>query len=58
MVCCVVLCCEDGLRPQDILVLSMKKSRIEAIATAVTNAKIKGIDALHVAFREQDKLLG
>ncbi|MCX7406624.1 MAG: hypothetical protein NTZ32_00905 [Planctomycetales bacterium] len=36
----------------------MKKSRSEAIATAVTNAKIKRIDALHVAFREQDKLLG
>ena len=54
----LVLCCEDGLRPQDILVLSMKKSRSEAIATAVTNAKIKRIDALHVAFREQDKLLG
>lgn len=49
---------EQRVRPQDILVLSMKKYRIEAIATAVTNAKIKGVDALHVAFREQDKLLG
>lgn len=46
------------VRPQDILVLSMYKNRIERIATAVTNAKLKGVDGLHVAFQEQDKLIG
>ncbi len=49
---------EQRVRPQDILVLSMTKNRIEAIAAAVTSAQIKGIEELHIAFREQDKLLG
>ena len=49
---------EQRVRPQDILVLSMTKHRIESIANAVANAKIQGIDDLHVAFKEQDKLLG
>ena len=49
---------EQKVRPQDILVLGMTKSRIERIAEAIAAAKINGIDGLHVAFREQDKLLG
>ncbi|MEX1026861.1 MAG: hypothetical protein WD049_02470, partial [Candidatus Paceibacterota bacterium] len=49
---------QQRVRPQDILVLSMTKKRIESIAKAVDAAQIKGIDRLHVAFREQDKLLG
>ena len=49
---------DQRVRPQDILVLSMTKHRIESIAHAVANAKIQGIDDLHVAFKEQDKLLG
>ncbi len=49
---------EQRVRPQDILVLSMRKNRVERIAAAVVAAGIKGIDGLHVAFREQDKLLG
>jgi hypothetical protein len=31
---------------------------MDAIAAAVANAKIGGVEGLHVAFREQDKLLG
>ena len=46
------------VRPQDILVLAMTKSRIDSMAVAIANAKIKGVDGLHVSFREQDKILG
>lgn len=49
---------EQRVRPQDILVLGMTKGRIERIAEAVAAAKINGVDGLHIAFREQDKLLG
>lgn len=49
---------EQRVRPQDILVLAFSRNRIEAIATVVGNAKIKGVEGLHIAFREQDKLLG
>jgi hypothetical protein len=40
------------------LVLSFSRKRIEAIASAVSSANITGIDNLHIAFHEQDKLLG
>ena len=49
---------DQRVRPQDILVLSMSQRRIEAIAPAVAAAKIPGVDEIHVAFREQDRLLG
>lgn len=49
---------EQRVRPQDILVLGMTKDRIERIADAVDTARINGVDGLHVAFREQDNLLG
>lgn len=49
---------EQQVRPQDILVLGMTKGRIERIAEAVAAARINGVEGLHVAFREQDKLLG
>lgn len=49
---------EQRVRPQDILVLGFSRNRIEAIAGAVAAANIKGVEGLHVAFREQDKLLG
>jgi hypothetical protein len=46
------------VRPQDILVLAFSRNRIEAIASALANTKINGVEGLHIAFREQDKLLG
>lgn len=46
------------VRPQDILVLGFSRSRIEAIAQAIGEAAIRGIERLHVSFREQDQLLG
>lgn len=46
------------VRPQDILVLSMKQRRVENLADAVKAAKIAGVEQLHIAFNEQDKLLG
>lgn len=49
---------DQHVRPQDILVLGMTKVRIERIAEAVSNAKIKGVEGVHVAFKEQDKFLG
>ena len=49
---------EQQVRPQDILVLSFSRKRIEAIASALSAATIQGIKNLHIAFREQDKLLG
>ncbi len=49
---------EQRVRPQDILVLSMTKYRIESIANALANAKITGVEDLHVVSKEQDKLLG
>jgi hypothetical protein len=39
-------------------VLGFSRNRMDAIAAAVANAKIGGVEGLHVAFREQDKLLG
>lgn len=45
------------VRPQDIMVLAFSRKRIDEIASELTKANIKGIDGLHVAFREQDKLL-
>jgi hypothetical protein len=49
---------EQQVRPQDVLVLSMKKRRVESIAQSVEMATIRGIDRVHVAFNEQDRLFG
>lgn len=49
---------EQKVRPQDILVLGMTKARMECVAESVAAAKLKGVDKLHVAFKEQDTLLG
>jgi hypothetical protein len=49
---------DQNVRPQDILVLAFSRKRIEAIAAALTRVQITGVDGLHVAFNEQDKLLG
>jgi hypothetical protein len=49
---------EQRVRPQDILVLGMTRRRIDSIAAAVEAAKISGVENVHLAFREQDRLLG
>ncbi|MDB5340949.1 MAG: hypothetical protein JWN70_6568 [Planctomycetaceae bacterium] len=49
---------EQRVRPEDILVLSMTKKRIDSIAFALATAEIQGVEGLHLAFKEQDKLLG
>jgi hypothetical protein len=39
-------------------VLGMTRRRIDSIAAAVEAAKISGVENVHLAFREQDRLLG
>jgi hypothetical protein len=49
---------DQHVRPQDILILSMFMSSIESIAGTLAKTKIKGVESIHVVFREQDKILG
>lgn len=47
---------EQDVRPQDILILSMKKKRIEKLAAYVADTDL-GVD-LHLAFKAKDEILG
>lgn len=49
---------KQKVRPQDILVLGFSRGRIEGISAALAKARIAGVEKLHIAFKEQDKLLG
>jgi hypothetical protein len=49
---------EQQVRPQDILILSLMKRRIDAIAAALASTKLAGVDGLHVTHQERDTLLG
>ena len=49
---------EQDVRPEDILVLSMKKERIERLARFVESAAVPSIPPVHLAFKEKDELLG
>ncbi|MFO0869195.1 MAG: hypothetical protein U0935_09695 [Pirellulales bacterium] len=49
---------EQGVRPQDILVLALARSRIEGLAEYLAQNPIPGVTGVHVAFHAQDELLG
>lgn len=49
---------EQEVRSQDILILSMKKDRIERLATFVAKSGIDDKIDIHIAFKEKDELLG
>lgn len=49
---------EQKVRPQDILVLSVTRRRIQALAESLQRAHIDGVEGLHIAFDERDKILG
>lgn len=45
------------VRPQDILILGFTRKRMERVAEVIRRASIKDVHGLHLAFRQQDRLL-
>ena len=48
---------KQRVRPQDILILGYTRKRIESVAEAIAQAAIRDVNGLHLAFRQQDRLL-
>ena len=48
---------EQQVRPEDVLVLAHSWRRVEGLAEAVRSADIRGVEQVHVARDEQDRIL-